>query len=116
MLPEELEEQAAFFSPDLSAEKKKHREFLENQASLLRRFLVHRSPIMPVGILRFCLQYAAKDDKAPATPEPKTGKPKAPKTISGRATVATRDERMRAAVEANDFTAFQSAARAKRES
>ena len=64
-LPEEPEEQAAFFSPDLSAEKKKHREFLENQASLLRRFLVHRSPIMPVGLLRFCLEYAAKDEDAP---------------------------------------------------
>ncbi len=64
-LPEESEEQDGFFSPNLSAEKKKHREFLENQVSLLRRFLVHRSPIMPIGVLRFCLQYAAKDDKAP---------------------------------------------------
>jgi type III restriction enzyme len=64
-LPEDSEKQAEFFSPDLSAEKKKHREFLENQASLLRRLLVHRSPIMPVGLLRFCLQYAAKDENAP---------------------------------------------------
>lgn len=64
-LPEESEEQAAFFSPDLSAEKKKHQNFLENQASLLRRFLVHRSPIMPVGLLRFCLDYAGKDEEAP---------------------------------------------------
>lgn len=64
-LPEESEEQVAFFSPDLSAEKKTKREFLENQASLLRRFLLHRSPIIPVGVLRFCLQYAVKDEEAP---------------------------------------------------
>lgn len=65
-VPEGDEEQDAFFSPDLSGEKKKHQQFLANQASLLRRFLVHRSPIMPVGLLRFCLEYAAKDDPAPA--------------------------------------------------
>ena len=39
--------------------------FLEKQASLLRRFLVHRSPITPIGVLRFCLDYASKDEEAP---------------------------------------------------
>jgi type III restriction enzyme len=66
MLPEEAEEQVAFFSPDLSGAKKKHQQFLANQVSLLQRFLVHRSPIMPVGLLRFCLDYAQKDEDAPA--------------------------------------------------
>ena len=64
-LPEEVDEQAAFFNPDLSAEKKKHQKYLENQVSLLRRFLIHRSPITPIGVLRFCLDYAAKDEEAP---------------------------------------------------
>ena len=64
-LPEDDEEQVTFFKPDLSGEKKKHQNFLENQASLLRRFLVHRSPITPLGVLRFCLEYAAKDEPAP---------------------------------------------------
>jgi type III restriction enzyme len=64
-VPEEPEEQTTFFAPDLEGEKKKHREFLETQSSLLRRFLVNRSPIMPIGVLRFCIDYAAKDAKAP---------------------------------------------------
>ena len=54
-----------FFEPDLGAEKKKHRDYLENQCSLLRRFLVNRSPIMPTGVLRFCLDYARKEQPAP---------------------------------------------------
>src|SRR5205823_1778695 len=65
-LPEESEEQSALFAVDLSEAKKKHREFLETQASLLRRLLVHRGPVMPVGVLRFCLEYAAKEEQAPA--------------------------------------------------
>jgi len=64
-LPEAEDDQTAFFKPDLSAEKKKHQEFLEKQALLLRRFLIHRSPITPIGVLRFCLDYAAKDEEAP---------------------------------------------------
>jgi type III restriction enzyme len=64
-VPEGDEEQDAFFSPDLADEKRKHQKFLENQASLLRRFLVNRSPIMPIGLLRFCIEYAAKEQPAP---------------------------------------------------
>src|SRR5262249_28573848 len=64
-LPEDSDKQNAFFALDLSTVKKKHRDFLETQASLLRRFLVHRSPVMPVGVLRFCLEYASKDEQAP---------------------------------------------------
>jgi type III restriction enzyme len=64
-VPEVPAEQTAYFEPDLSAAKKKHREFLSNQASLLKRLLVHHSPIMPTGLLRFCVEYANKDDDAP---------------------------------------------------
>jgi type III restriction enzyme len=64
-VPDDADEQAAFFLPDLRDEKKRHQGFLEDKASLLRRFLVQRSPIMPVGLLRFCLDYAAKTEQAP---------------------------------------------------
>lgn len=64
-VPSEKDEINDFFSPDLSGEKKKHRDFLANQSSLLRRFLINRSPIMPTGVLRFCLDYAEKDEEAP---------------------------------------------------
>lgn len=64
-LPEDADEQSVFFNPDLTAEKKKHQQFLEHQTSLLKRFLVHRSPIMPVGMLRFCLDYSRKTEDAP---------------------------------------------------
>lgn len=64
-IPSENDAIEAFFSPDLAGQKKKHQEFLGNQASLLRRFLVNRSPIMPTGVLRFCIDYASKDQRAP---------------------------------------------------
>jgi type III restriction enzyme len=65
VVPDDPEAIERFFEPDLSGEKKKHQQFLNNQASVLKRLLVHRSPIMPVGILRFCLDYAKKDAEAP---------------------------------------------------
>ena len=33
---------------------------LSEQARLFKRLLVHRSPLMPTGLLRFCLSYAKK--------------------------------------------------------
>ena len=61
----------------------------------------------------------SKQKEAPAKDETKTGtgiapgKPKAPKTVAGRGNVVTRDERMKAAADANDFTAFRAASRAR---
>jgi len=62
-VPENAEDQDLFFEPDLVGEKKK--KFLADQGSLLKRLLVHRSPVMPTGLLRFCLGYAKKDAEAP---------------------------------------------------
>jgi type III restriction enzyme len=65
-VPESDEDQSSFFSPDLSGERKGKQKFLGDKASLLRRFLINRSPITPVGVLLFCFEYAASDSEAPA--------------------------------------------------
>ena len=62
-VPVETATQKDFFEPDLMGAKKKQRDFLSNKASLLRRLLVHRSPLMPTGLLIFCLDYAQKDSE-----------------------------------------------------
>lgn len=60
-VPAEATAQKDFFEPDMSGAKKKNVKFLSEKASLLKRLLVHRSPVMPTGILIFCLNYAARD-------------------------------------------------------
>jgi type III restriction enzyme len=40
-------------------------KFLGERCRSLRRMLVTRSPIMPTGVLLFCLEYAGKDKEAP---------------------------------------------------
>ena len=62
-VPAEATAQKDFFEPDLSAVKKKDLGFYGEKARLLKRLLVHRSPLMPVSILQFCLDYAKKDTK-----------------------------------------------------
>jgi type III restriction enzyme len=61
-VPAVAEDQKQYFAPDLTHAKSKHRAFLAERCSLLKRLLVHRSPIMPVGLLAFCLDYASKAD------------------------------------------------------
>ena len=53
--------QDAFFSPDFGAINKKQHNFLSERGRSLKRLLVHRSPIMPTGLLLFCMDYANKD-------------------------------------------------------
>ncbi len=60
-VPAQAEAQRLHFEPDLSSVKKKDLKFYTEKASLLKRLLVYRSPIMPTGLLGFCLEYAAKD-------------------------------------------------------
>ena len=67
--------------------------------------------LMQLGVIRAGLR--PKKEAPAKEEEPKTGKPKAPKTVAGRGNVVTRDERMKAAADANDFTAFRAAARAR---
>lgn len=54
-LPEDPAELDAFFAV---TEKK----FLAERARSLKRLLVSRAPIMPTGVLLFCLDYASKDE------------------------------------------------------
>lgn len=55
LVPEDSVERRKFFS---EPEKK----FLAERVRSLKRLLVTRSPIMPTGLLLFCLEYAAKDE------------------------------------------------------
>lgn len=57
-VPAEAPAQKAFFEPELRGMQKSDAKYLAENASLLRRLLVYRSPIMPAGLLRFCLRYA----------------------------------------------------------
>jgi len=57
--------QRDFFEPDLSQVQRTQAAFLKDKSGLLKRLLVHRSPLMPTGVLMFCLDYAAKPDEAP---------------------------------------------------
>ena len=79
--------------------------------------LVELSParaIMELGKISARLNPPKESKEAPAKEqESKTGKPKAPKTVAGRGSVVGREERMKAAADANDFTAFRAAARAR---
>ena len=54
-------EQKDFFEPDMSSVKTKSVSFLQERARSLKRLLVHRSPLMPTGLLIFCLDYGKKD-------------------------------------------------------
>ena len=58
-VPSEAQAQKDFFEPDLSAMKKSSADFLKERARSLKRLLVHRSPLMPTGLLLDCLKYAA---------------------------------------------------------
>lgn len=60
-VPSEATAQRDYFAPDMSKAKKSDFEFLTDRAKMLKKLLVHRSPIMPTGALSFCFEYAAKD-------------------------------------------------------
>lgn len=62
-VPTAAVEQKDFFDPDLSVVQRNRVQFLKDKATFLKRLLVHRSPLMPSGILIFCLDYAAKPDE-----------------------------------------------------
>ncbi len=57
-VPPEAAAQRDFFQPDLTSVKRSELKFYTDNAALLKKLLVHRSPIMPAGVLRFCLRYA----------------------------------------------------------
>jgi type III restriction enzyme len=51
--------QKDYFEPDMAGLKKKQVDFYSERARTLKRLLVHRSPLMPTGLLSFCLDYSA---------------------------------------------------------
>ncbi|MAT70328.1 MAG: restriction endonuclease subunit R [Planctomycetaceae bacterium] len=60
-------EQKDYFEPDMGepANRKERdtAEYLRKRAEPFKRLLVHRSPLMPTGLLVFCLEYAGKDSQ-----------------------------------------------------
>jgi type III restriction enzyme len=60
-VPFASEAQKDFFEPMITGVKKKSVEFLKRLAYQLKRLLVHRSPLMPTGLLLECLRYAVGD-------------------------------------------------------
>lgn len=85
-----------------------HPELLEELADLLADD--EEAAAVRVGEIRASLRRESPPAETTRTP---TGKARAPRTLAGTSAATSRDERMRAAVDANDFTAFQAASRGK---
>ncbi|MBW2087326.1 MAG: restriction endonuclease subunit R, partial [Deltaproteobacteria bacterium] len=58
-VPSERSKQYDFFRPDLSDLTTSKANYLKNQARNLERTLVDQNGLMPIGLLRFCLEYAS---------------------------------------------------------
>ncbi|MCI0748838.1 MAG: DEAD/DEAH box helicase family protein [Verrucomicrobia subdivision 3 bacterium] len=58
--PTEREAQQKFFDPDVSQLPKKEAEMCQRRGRDLRRTLVDHSGLSPIGLLRWCLQYAGE--------------------------------------------------------
>ena len=65
-IPADREAQRAFFEPDLSALSKKDAEMCKRRGSDLRRTLVDHNGMSPIGLLRWCLQFARESGSAPS--------------------------------------------------
>jgi type III restriction enzyme len=63
-VPQDFEKRGRFFEPDLSMLSPRDRSFHERQGQNLRRTLLENDGVMPMGLLRWCLEYA----KSPRTP------------------------------------------------
>ncbi|MBP8625018.1 MAG: DEAD/DEAH box helicase family protein [Methanothrix sp.] len=63
-IPSDPEKQKRFFEPDTSAMHPREESFHKRQAVNLRRTLVENDGIMPIGLLKWCLEYA-KSPKVP---------------------------------------------------
>jgi len=63
-VPQESTKRERFFEPDLSMLSPRDRSFHERQSKNIRRTLIENDGVMPVGLLRWCLEYA----KSPRTP------------------------------------------------
>jgi type III restriction enzyme len=63
-IPEDPKKQERFFEPDLSVLHPRDESFHRRQGVNLRRTLVENDGVMPMGLLKWCLEYA----KSPKTP------------------------------------------------
>lgn len=63
-VPAESVSQTDFFEPDFSAVKMNKHPFFRDQANRLKRLLVYHAPLMPTGLLIFCLAHAESTDAA----------------------------------------------------
>jgi len=57
-IPEDLNRRQRFFEPDLTVLHPRDENFTRRQAINLRRTLVENDGVMPVGLLKWCIEYA----------------------------------------------------------
>ncbi len=57
-MPEDTAYQRSFFAPTLDGASANDERFLGQQAANLRRTLVDHNGVMPIGLLKWCLEYA----------------------------------------------------------
>ena len=62
-VPVDERAQVRFFSPPEIISNDRQRSFLAERARSLKRLLVYHSPIMPTGLLLFCLEYGPRDGR-----------------------------------------------------
>ena len=63
-VPEDRQRQKAFFEPDLSRLPTGEASYHQRQGNNLRRTLVDNNGLMPIGLLRWCLDYARHSQRA----------------------------------------------------
>ena len=65
-IPADRAAQAAFFEPDLSALSKEEAEECQRRGRDLKRALIDHNGMSPIGLLRWCVQFARKSTPAPS--------------------------------------------------
>ncbi len=63
-IPEDVKKRERFFEPDLTVLHPRDQSFFKRQESNLKRTLIENDGVMPMGLLKWCLDYA----KNPKTP------------------------------------------------
>jgi type III restriction enzyme len=63
-IPEDIKKRERFFEPDLSVLHPRDQSFYKRQENNLKRTLIENDGVMPMGLLKWCLDYA----KNPKTP------------------------------------------------
>ena len=65
-IPADREAQREFFEPDLSGLSQKDAEICKRRGSDLKRTLVDHNGMSPIGLLRWCLQFARESTASPS--------------------------------------------------